>query len=180
MIDAAIGFRTRTGRAIGVVLSDDGFVLRREIHLDDPKIPDTAQPYHSVMELPWTQSVVAVQPLVAAIERVAHDALAALIAELRTSNFRVRAIGVVGGPERNLAKIGNYHIRAHAAEGTLFRRVIETAAKKLRLRCCGFAEREVPDALGARMQSIARAAGRPWRADERMAANAGWVALTRN
>ena len=65
MNPVAIGLRAKTGRAIVVVIggsADCPTVLAKcEISLVDPKIPETAQPYHVVMDLPWQQSERAVQ-----------------------------------------------------------------------------------------------------------------------
>lgn len=163
-----IGFRAKTGRAIAVALSDDGeFLFRREVSLVDPKRPATAQPYHTVMTLPWDEAQVKVQPLVAAIEDVATKMLKALIAELGN----VTAIGVVGAPPKNLARIGNEHIRAHAAEGVLFRRVLEVAAERNGIPCHGISDKELARP-NAKIKAMGKKAGPPWRADERAAAAA--------
>ena len=183
MTDAAVGFRTRTGRAVAVVLSrGDGapaFVWRQEVSLVDPSLE--IGPYHTVMELPWSEAVVAVQPLVSEIEGIADNVLREIVADMRSRGLRVKSVGVVGSPPRDLARIGNPHIRAHAAEGTLFRRVLETAAKRLRIRCSGYTEDEVAKAAkvsAAEMKRIGAAAGRPWRVDERLAAMGAWAVLT--
>ena len=169
----AIGFRAKTGRAIVVAIGDDlSFLLRREVSLVDPGVPDSGQPYHAFMTLPWPATEVAVQPLVEAIENVATRVLAELIAEVPG----VRAIGVVGAPPKDLARIGNEHIRAHAAEGVLFRRVIEVAAERHGIACRGFSDKE-RFAPNAKIQAMGKNAGPPWRADERAAATAAWLAL---
>jgi len=158
---SALGFRARTGRAIVVATGDDlSFLLRREVSLVDPTLPDTAEPYHASMALPWSESEIAVQPLVAAIENVATRVLTELIAELGD----VRAVGVVGAPPKNLPGIGNEHIRAHAAEGVLFRRVLEVAAERNGVACRGFAETEL-GAPDAKIKALGKKAGPPWRAD---------------
>ena len=163
---ALLGLRAKTGRAIAVVLSSTGqFLARREISLVDPEVEDTAQPYHAVMEMPWSEATIAVRPLVEAIERVATKELRALARE-----FDVGAVGIVGAPERALEKIGSEHIRAHAAEGVLFRHVLEVAAEKNKLRHRTFNEKAL--SIDARTQELGRAAGSPWRAEEKMAATA--------
>src|ERR1041385_238346 len=79
---ALLGLRAKTGRAIAVVLSSKGeFLARREIPLSDPAVAGTAQPYHVVMEMPWSEAMVAVRDLVKAIERVATSELRALARE---------------------------------------------------------------------------------------------------
>ena len=187
-----IGLRAKTARAIAVVLggsSDSPRVLTKlEIRLADPKIPATAQPYHEVMDLPWEESQKAVRKSAAAIEAIARKALAHLIKELKSEGFKVSCAGIVGAKDRDLARIGNYHIRAHAAEGVLFRRVLDLAADANGLRRRTFPDREfdelVQTELGAksavlkrRLNELGRSLPAPWRADEKQAATAAWLVL---
>jgi hypothetical protein len=190
---AAIGFRAKTGRAIAVVLSiTDGvpeFILRREVHLSNPKIAATFQPHHQVMELPWHEARRAVWPAERSIEKIARSVIGDLARELKRDGFEIKAVGAVGSPDRDLAKIGNFHIRAHAAEGILFRRALESAAEKLELPWRSFSDRDLLQTGGAQLhladrdvdsilKTMGKAAGTPWRADERMAAIAAWLALS--
>ena len=186
MMRAAIGLRAKTGKAIAVVLTMDSdapsFVWRGVLSLVDPAIRATAGPYHEVMELPWNEATIAVQPLVAAIEAVAAAAIREVIA---SASVPIRVAGIVGSPPRNLARIGNEHIRAHAAEGVLFRQVLETGTKANHLECFAFSESELQENestlphLAATLKEFGRAAGAPWRADEKLAATAAWLALSR-
>ena len=170
---AVLGLRAKTGRAIAVVLSPKGgFLARREIVLWDPKIPETIQPYHNVMEMPWSEAMVAVRGAVAAVERMAKRAVRDLARE-----FGVRAVGIAGAPERQLEKIGNEHIRAHAAEGVLYRHALEVAAKANDLRHRAFSDRSMPGDFAARLKELGKVAGAPWRADEKMAAAAALMLL---
>ncbi|HEU5235639.1 MAG TPA: hypothetical protein VFU37_00770 [Pyrinomonadaceae bacterium] len=188
----AIGFRAKTGRAIAVVLSGQPhlpFVVKKfELKLTDPNLPDTAQPYHVVMDLPWEQSQKAAGKSVRAIEAVARKALAKLLKELQALDLAVQGVGVVGSKDRDLARIGNYHIRAHAAEGILFRRVLELAAGTHQLRTRTFWDRELettasselgtrPTSLKLALNDLGRALDPPWRTDEKQAALAAWLML---
>jgi len=176
MQSATLGFRAKTGRAIAVALSSDGrrpvFVGRWEISLCDPRIPATGQPYHEVMHLPWAEAEVQVAQYTREIETIAVAALKQLRAELVSKDLQLSAIGIVGSADRALNKIGNPHIRAHAAEGILFRRVLEHAARTHELRYRSFSEKQL--ALDENPE-IGRAAGKPWRTDERAAAAAAWA-----
>src|SRR5712691_8822362 len=129
---ASIGFRAKTGKAIAIALSrsdpSPAYLARWEVALHDPKIPATSQPHHEVMELPWSDAQAAVRQFERGIENVAIKVMATLVSDLRSRGFSVSGIGVVGSPDRKLEHIGNPHIRAHAAEGILFRRVLEVAA----------------------------------------------------
>jgi hypothetical protein len=190
---AAIGFRTKTAKAIALAVAGRGapeFVERWNLELLDPDVPETGQPHHEVLELPWPAAQAEVRRYESLIQNVTTDRLRALLEELRSRSLKVHAIGVVGSPDRNLEKIGNRHIRAHAAEGILFRRAVEVAAARCKLACLQFSDRGFEDAaiqalhctsqeLRTAMESIGQSAGRPWRADERAAATAAWIALGR-
>jgi hypothetical protein len=187
---AAIGLRAKTGRAIAVVLSEPAtspeFVHREELTLADEAMPATMQPYHEVMELPWSESMVAVQPTIDAIQKIASAGMAKLIRDLQSRNFRVKGIAVVGSADRPLERLGNPHIRAHAAEGILFRRVLEIAAKANRCPCFGFgdelekiAKAELKSDVKKTLGRLGKTAGPPWRSDEKSAAIAAWIALAR-
>lgn len=189
---AAIGLRAKTGRAIAVVIGgspDAPIVLAKsEIKLTDPKLPATAQPYHHVMELPWAESERAVQKFARAIERVATKALARLIKDQQSQGTRIQAVGIVGALDRDLSRIGNYHIRAHAAEGILFRRVLDLAAEANGLTWLTFPDRKFDEivtaelgqksvALKQKLAELGRQLPPPWRTDEKQAATAAWLVL---
>ena len=188
----AIGLRAKTGRAIAVVLGgtadSPSVITKLEISLTDPKIPSTFQPYHEVMDLPWDESQRAVRKYVRAIEKVAAKNLAVLVKKLKGQGLTVKGGGVVGAADRDLSRIGNPHIRAHAAEGVLFRHVLDEAAIANGLPVQMFAEREfeqtIKQRLGSKSTSVrkkldgaARALPPPWRADEKLAAMAAWLML---
>src|SRR5205807_6310934 len=181
----SIGLRAKTGRAIAVVLGGSSrtlvVLLKTEIKLVDPKVPDTAQPYHAVMDLPWEESQRAVRKYAVAIERTAKKALAKLIEEQASNGRKIAGAGILGAPDRDLARIGNPHIRAHAAEGVLFRRVLDLAAQSSGLRRETFPDREFDQITKARIRSdiaavrrtlndLGRTVAPPWRVDEKQAA----------
>lgn len=189
---ASIGLRAKTGRAIAVVLTGPptapNVIKRLVFSVVDPAAPCTFQPYHEVLDLPWEQAQKGAQKMARKIERVATKALRTLVREVESEGFNVRGVGVVGAGERNLEKIGSTHIRAHAAEGVLFRRVLEVAAETNELPNRRFDERtidqtaetelKIPVAkIKAHLAAMGREAGSPWRADEKAAATAGWIVL---
>jgi hypothetical protein len=190
---ACIGLRAKTARAIAVVLAGTAAspraVIRTEITLASPAKPALYQPYHEVMDLPWARATVAVQNAERAIEAAATKGLKVLIEELRSRGIDVSCIGIVGAPERNLAAIGSPHIRAHAAEGVLFRHVLQVGAEANDLPSAIHSERSIEAAaaaslgvslgdMRARLAEIGRVLGTPWRADEKAAAMAAWIGLT--
>ncbi|HEY5991669.1 MAG TPA: hypothetical protein VIU10_03745 [Candidatus Udaeobacter sp.] len=189
---ASIGLRAKTARAIAVVLGgsiDSPVVLTKlDIPLADPKMPATAQPYHEVMDLPWEESQRAAQKSAAVIESIARKALARLIRELQSKGVKICGAGIVGAKDRDLSRIGNPHIRAHAAEGVLFRQVLDRAADANGLRRRSFPDREFERLAAAelghqtatvkrKLNDIRRSVAPPWRADEKQAATAAWLVL---
>ena len=188
----AIGLRAKTGRAIVVVLGGPPespiVLLKGDITLIDPRMPGTAQPYHQVMDLPWEQSERAVRKYATSIERVARQALTELIQQMRATNRKVAGVSVIGAPDRDLKRIGNPHIRAHAAEGVLFRRVLATGAEANGLKWHTFSDRNFDESaavkLGAKYSRVKQRLGGlkvtvapPWRNDEKQAAMAAWLVL---
>jgi hypothetical protein len=189
---AVVGLRAKTGRAIAVALAGlRGAPLaieRTELVLWSPKTPATFQPYHAVLDLPWDQADRAARETEAIIAELATTALGQLIDEIKALGFKVQRVAVVGAPDRRLESIGNRHIRAHAAEGVLYRRVLETAAEANSLRSLRLVEKDlfaracaelgISDAdFAAHLASIGGALGRPWRTDEKLATVAAWLGL---
>ncbi len=192
MNTASIGLKARTGKAIVVVLGGPVVSLRvltrTEIIVTDPGIPATGQPYHEVMDLPWNEAREAVKPFAAAIENVAATALSQLLRNLRAEGLKVLTVGIAGSADRALEKIGNPHIRAHAAEGVLFRQVLESAAKANGLPFRTFAEKGIEDLaalelgitvakLKQGLSALGHSAGPPWRSEQRIASIAAWLTL---
>jgi hypothetical protein len=187
----ALGLRAKTGRAIVVVLGGAAesptVLMKTEIQTSDPKIPETAQPYHHVMDLPPEEWEPAVRQFARAIEKVAARALAQLIKQQQANGLEVAGVGIIGAADRNLTRIGSSHIRAHAAEGILFRRVLDLASAANGLKWKAFPERqfdqivsaEVGNAVSLRkkISELRRSVPSPWRMDEKQAATAAWLVL---
>jgi hypothetical protein len=186
-----IGLRAKTARAIVVTIAagDEGpnVVTRGEIVLATPASPELFQPYHAVVDLPWERAAPAVGKAERAIAETAARALKDLVAGLCDAGIAVSGVGVVGAPDRDLAAIASPHIRAHAAEGVLFRRVLETAATANKLPCERYPENDLEmlaasrldlpvAAIKSRLAQFGKQMGTPWRADEKAAAIAAWLA----
>ncbi len=192
MEPSAVGFRVKSGRAIAVLLAgateSPVVVDRRDVRLADPEDPDAIQPYHVALDLPGRPGRDAVARLVRGVERYARRCLGELFEHYREGGHRVLGVGIVVGSDVDPATIANDHIRAHAEEGRLFRRVIESAARNRRLPFEVTVEKrllaEASRGLGRpepRLKECAAALGRgtsgPWRADEKAAALSAWMAL---
>jgi hypothetical protein len=190
-MSAIIGLRSRTGRVIAVALTGNSkaptVVARKEISLLDPK-PSEAFLYHAVLDLPWAEAERAVQPTIRMLERTAASLLGKVLGELKSKNTVVSGVGIVGSPDRKLESIGNYHIRAHAAEGLVFRRVWEVAARENGLTLAIYSDRSLMEEAPAKLKlsaveinrvlsALGQSIGPPWRSDEKLAATAAWLTL---
>ena len=191
----AIGLRVKSGYAIAVVLggpaSDPKPVARHIVALSDPDVPETRQPHHDGLgvEMEDRREIARRSTI---IERCAKASVAALLktcsaASAERSHETLRAALVVGSvidPET----IGNPHIRAHAYEGRLFRTVLEEALAARGVKCDVIVEKQLatraaaalkqPDGRITRaLSAFGKTLGSPWRADEKAAATAAWIAL---
>ena len=189
---ACIGLRAKTGRAIVVIVAGTEAsvraVRRDEIILGTQTTPKLFQPYHAVISLPWDDAIVAVRESEQAIAAAATRRLESLLIDLRAQDLEPACVAVVGAPDRKLASIGNPHIRAHAAEGVLFRQVWQLAARAVGVPSLAFAEKGIEstattrlgvdvETLRARIAEFGQSVGRPWRADEKAATMAAWMGL---
>jgi hypothetical protein len=194
MKKAALGFRVKSGWAMVVLLSGASsppiVIDRRRVELADPAVPDSAQPFHAGLALPKADGAKIVARLVRCVERSSERAIAELIKHYRASGHRIVGAGIVVGSTVDPHTIRNDHIRAHAEEGRLFRVVIEDALKLSRLKAgvtrekesvsegakvIGISERK----LRAGLVTIGKAVEGSWRAEEKSAALAAWMALAR-
>jgi len=190
--NVTVGLKSKTGRAIAVALSEPAsspeFVHREELQLSDARRPATMQPYHEVMDLRWPDAIRAAEPFVRALEAVASTAFGALLRQLESKGLVVRRVGIIGSLDKNLERFGNPHIRAHAAEGMLFRRILETAASAHGIAYQSFSDKDLmksarlqlglsPSRSASRLKALGVEAGPPWRSEEKSAATAAWIAL---
>ena len=188
---AAIGFRVKSGRAVAVLVGgpvqSPEVLDRRLIDLCDSALPASRQPYHARMGTLQTDEA-KVERLRKVIVQAADRSATELIRDYRNAGHCLRAAALVVGSETDPARITNRHIRAHALEGRLFRTVLEDALRSCGLPCSVLVERHAykraAEVLGRSQEDLKRSAaqlgrglGGPWRADEKTAALAAWLAL---
>jgi hypothetical protein len=184
----AIGLRIKSGYAIAIVLTGPSesptIVGRRIVELSDPNIVETRQPYHDGFGTEH-EDPREIARRATIIDRCAKKSVADL---LRETNGATRASLVVGSLI-DPAHVGNAHVRAHANEGKLFRTVVEDALKSHGIRCDVVVEKQLSAKATAQLRRRAgdinktvagfgKAVGTPWRADEKAAATAAWMALS--
>jgi hypothetical protein len=158
------------------------------IDLSDARVPTSRQPYHAVRGARPGQAARLERYLRRLVECVTRQSLSALLKEYRREGRPVRRVALVVGSLIDPARIGNDHIRAHALEGQLFRTALEGAARAARLPCTTLVERSLYETASSRLKrspgtlkravtDLGAALDGPWRADEKAATLAAWLAL---
>jgi len=188
---AAVGFRVKSGWAAAVLIVEaeplPAVADVRAVQLADPAERDSTAPWHAALDLPKSTGAQTVARLVKVVERYSEASLRDLLAEYGEER-RLSVAGIVAGSLVDPRTIANDHIRAHAEEGRLFRTVIVEALRAHGLEPLLVVEKqlhaEATRKLGRSVESLkkdlaalGRGAGGRWRADEKNAALAAWMAL---
>lgn len=190
-VPAVLGFRVKSGWASAVLLAGSrgrpALLYRGRIELSDPRVPQSAQPYHATFGTLQKNSRV-LRRLKHLVHRCTDRSLAGLLRECRARGYVPRGVALVVGSTIEPESIGNEHVRAHAYESQLFRTALARAAHRRHLGCRVIRERDL--ALIATMElhktrgeiaqvakSAGRAVGKPWRTDHKAAFTAAWIML---
>ena len=188
---AALGFRIKSGWAAAVLLRGPVRSLRLcdsgVIDLSDTRFSETRQPYHAAMGKLETDPV-KIRARLRIVRRVTRQSIAKLLVEYR--GFVIRRAVLVIGSQIDPASIANPHIRAHALEGQLFRTTLDDALRARRIHTIILTERNAYCKATADLkrgssdvrrvtQNLGRSGEGPWRAEQKLAALAAWIALSR-
>jgi hypothetical protein len=191
---AALGFRVKSGWAAVVLLTDTAHSLQlsdvSRIELCDPRLPETRQPYHAAMGKLETDST-KVNQRERVVRSISQQSLKRLLKRYQQKGFRIMRAALVVGSQIDPAEIANPHIRAHAFEGRLFRSAVAEILQEHEIRTEVLLERDAYPSVAARLkqssddvkraiQDLGRSApakGRPWRAEQKLAALAALFAL---
>ncbi len=191
---AAVGFRVKSGFAVAVLLAgpiESPRVLdRRVVLLSDPDVPETKQPYHASMGT-LEEDQAAIRSRIKIIERAAKQSVREFLDGCRDIGVRPVGARLVVGSQIDPKKIANPHIRAHAYEGQVFPRALADALEAQGFRSELMLERDAykqgalalarsePD-LKRALAELRKVVDGPWRAEEKLAALAAWLALAGN
>ena len=188
---AALGLRVKSGWAAAVLLSGTARSPQlcdvRRIELSNPQHPETRQPYHAAMGKLETDAR-KINQRVDVVRGIAQQSIATLLAGYRRQNLRIRRAALVVGSQIDPDSIANPHIRAHAFEGRLFRSVLEESLRAHRIRTKVVIERhayahaveelkQTNQNVRRMIQNLGRETETPWRAEQKLAAVAAWLAL---
>jgi hypothetical protein len=122
------------------------------------------------------------------VRRIAEKSITKLLAGYRQQNFTIKRAALVVGSQIDPHSITNPHIRAHALEGQLFRSVLQESLHAHGIRTEVLLEREAYGKAAVELkqsnenvrrmiQNFGRDTKAPWRAEQKLAAVAAWVAL---
>jgi hypothetical protein len=190
-MQAAVGFRVKSGWATAVLLSGPiqtpQALARSIVDLSDPDVPESKQPYHAAMGM-LEEDDAKIRQRTAVVQRVAVRSVTDLIQAFRAAGHTLRGAGLVVGSQVDPKSITNPHIRAHALEGRLFRSVLEDALQAHGLSCSVVVERDVyskaavllarPEGeLKRAVSALGHSLDGPWRAEEKLATLAAWMTL---
>jgi hypothetical protein len=188
---AALGFRVKSGYAIAVALrgpvAAPTILARRIVELSDPAVPETRQPYHDGF-FKQQEDPRELARRTAIVKRCSRRAVSALLKDDGVGVRRCRRAGLVVGSVIDPATVGNLHIRAHASEGQLFRTVLAAALESHGIDCDIIVEKTLADRASKRLgrsnvqiarkiAALGKELGGTWRADDKAACAAAWMAL---
>jgi len=192
-VPAAFGFRVKSGWAMAVLLAvsaDVPQLVKCQVSLlSDPKIPESKQPYHAALELPKSEGKAVTQKLRRVVKAAAERSVKELLKEARAARYEIVGAALVVGSMVDPASLHNEHIQAHGYEGQLFRTVLEDAFRVRGISCATFLEKNAYAAAATALSKTTAEKKRTiaklgdshegsWRAEEKLAALAAWVALT--
>ena len=197
MAKIALGFRVRSGWSAVVVLAGPSAapsVLHvRRVELSDPGFPESRQPFHAVDDAQGDlePDPNRIEKRMQVVRNAATRSIGQLMAHCRTNGWDPRRAGIVVGSLIDPASIHSPHIRAHAMEGQLFRTTLEDGLRALDVRSTMLAEKTVFEKasdvihsgvpiLTRTLADLGHGVAGPWRADEKLAALAAWVAVSQN
>jgi hypothetical protein len=191
-IPAGLGFRVKSGWAMAVLLTGPAtapkLIQCRAVLLSDPKIPQSKQPHHAALELPEKEAKAVVRELTKAVADAARKSVRELLKEASDLEYEIRGAGLVVGSLVDPSTLHNDHIRAHGLEGRLFRIALEDALRKHEISCNVLLEKTAYTTASPALRKSTEEAKKwiagmreahegSWRAEEKLAALAAWVAL---
>ncbi len=181
---AAIGIRVRRGMAVAIAISADRespiFAARAELLLSDPKVPSSLRPLHALARQPMEIARPIIERDTKLVLEAAAESVRRFVSQLGDRGWRASGAAIVSDGEP--PKIDNPHLEAHRDERRLFREAIASATRNHGIESIFLVEDEAAEEsakLTRWLAQIGESAGRPWRADEKIAALAARIAMAR-
>jgi len=188
----ALGLRARTGSAVVVALAGEAKAPRivAKARLVMATTFETGAVYHAAQELPLAAAAAHVERSERRFEELAVKDLESLGKQLGSGTRWIGGalVSAMAKPVLPLEEIVKAHPRVHAAEGELYKRIVERALAALGLSV----QRIAPTDLVARVQkasglrpaeierslaALGKASGPPWTKEQKECALAAWALL---
>ena len=197
MQTTAFGFRVHSGWAAAVALCgplDAPVVVdRRKIQLVKTFTYTFRQPYHTAGKMPRQDAIKFVRGVQSEAKRLAISSLRSWQADLAEGDFKLMRGALLLASGRALPALEQIlasHALIHTADGELFRDSLRAACARCDLPVQGIREKELfvtaSKALGIqaailkrRIAEFGKSLGPPWSQDEKFAALAAWLSLSR-
>jgi len=189
----ALGLKARTGSAALVALAGaaDAPRIVAKTRIVMATTFETGAVYHAAQELSLAAAEAHVAKSARTFEALAVKALQALRTELGADFFWTGGalVAAPAKPALPLVQIIAAHPRVHAAEGELYRRVVERAAVACGLKMVRVAPTELvaqaaraaglrPPEVEGGLAALGKASGPPWTKEEKECALAAWGLLS--
>jgi hypothetical protein len=163
-------------------------VLRHELDLADPWVRESMHPYHQELGERGADGARGRRRGCAAAGKAAPRAVRSLVRDMRAHDLEPRGATIVVPSLADPARISGAHARAHAEESRLYRDAVASALGACGLCVALLLEKDVRAAavaklgasgqrLDATLKAFSHRVGTPWRAPEKQAALAAWLAL---
>jgi hypothetical protein len=191
IVTSSLGLTVSPGRAVVVILRGTRrtpvIVLRHEIDLADPWVRESMHPYHQELRgVP--DGYRARRRGCAAACRAAARAVRALLRDMKSHGLSAHGASIVVPSLADPARVAGAHARAHAEERKLYREAVQGALAAAGLRAAILLGASVRSAaiaqlgltggqVDAMLKEFSHQVGTPWRAQEKQAALAAWLAL---
>ena len=188
---AALGLTVKSGWASAVLLTRAGRSLQvvdcSTVMLADPDLKESRQPYHAGFGTARTAGTGLLR-LLASVRRFGRTSMNRLLRQYAADGHEICGAGIVVGSLIDPRTIGNDHIRIHALEGQLFRTVVQNSLSRHRLQCSVWRDRDLFGVAGRQLRkpegalrsavlNLGRGVSGSWRAEQKAAALAAWIAL---
>lgn len=190
----ALGFKSHSGWAVLVVVGIAGkdfqIVDRQRIELIEQGETWAKQPYHAAENLEPGEARHVVAAGIESARRVSLRQMREIISVLKERGHKIAGCGVlVPGPMPNWTRdeILAVHFRMHKAEGVLFPDSLCQAAGECKLPLIIVPEKKMNELAEANtnvsldtIAPLGKSIGPPWGKDQKSAALAAMIALTKN
>jgi hypothetical protein len=195
MKPAAIAIRAHSGWGAAVVVSGTPANLRiidrKRIAITDSTIAGSNQPYHFAQNQTLPQAEAYLADCAALSERLASEALAAIVTQLHQSNYVPVGCAILLASGRALPALPEIlaaHPLIHTAEGEFFRQAFRKASEHLGIPVTGIRERDLngraeamfgsrTPKLQQELANLGRSVGPPWTSDQKSASLAALLVL---